>query len=135
MYDLTGFVIEKLSVISGLAVRGVYDTRKPVYPIATVMQMDNSEAIRYTTIDNVERVSVVPFQIDVYCRASNTGISAAQEAERYRMEIDLIMQSECGMRRTSAPPIIPHAPDNTVMRAIARYDCSLQLDTGVIFKR
>lgn len=138
MINLVSFVIQKLSAIPDITVRESYDTTSPVYPLITVIQMDNYEASQYTTIDNVERASVIPIQIDVYCRNMTIlGMveTATGACEYYRMEADKIMQFECGMRRKAAPPIIPHHADISVMRAISRYDCYAELDTEFIYKR
>lgn len=137
MTELSAFVIEKLSAIDGVTVRTPYDTTKPEYPLITVMQMDNFEIRKYTTLDTKEQVSSIPMQLDIYCRnmqIDGNTVSAADACEYYRIESDKIMQTECGMRRIAAPPIIPHITDSTVMRAISRYGCMIDLKTQTIFK-
>lgn len=137
MIDLTEFVIEKLSAISDVIVSSAYFVATPEYPMITVSQIDNFEVLRYTTLDTKERVSEIPFQIDCYARNMTIGesmVTAAKAAEYYRTLADDIMQIECGMRRTSAPLIVPHSPDFSIMRAIARYNCEIDIDSLVIHK-
>lgn len=138
MIDLTEFIIEKLSAIPGVTVRGSYDTTAPQYPLITVKQMDNYELPKYTTIDSVERVSAIPIQLDTYARnmiIEGEKFPASVAASIFRQFADDIMQDECSMRRTASPETIPHTTDNTVMRAISRYDCMVYLDQNIIFKK
>lgn len=137
MINAVTFVIEKLSALN-INVRSSYDTAVPKYPLITVMQMDNYEIAKYTTIDTKENVSAIPIQLDVYARNMTIDgeiTSASDAAEHYRILADEIMQEQCGMRRTGAPPIIPHTTDSSVMRAISRYDSMYDLEHEIFHKK
>lgn len=137
MFNAIDFVINKLNII-GITVRPAYDTSTPKYPMIVVTQIDNSEDIQYTTIDTLERVSIIPIQLDCYARNMKIGaiaMSASEAADYYRGLADEIMQTDCGMSRTSSPPVIPHTTDTTVMRAISRYRAQYDINNELFYKK
>lgn len=105
------------------------------YPMVTIEELDNNGVERYWDGDN-ENISYLAYQIDVYADETET-LTARDNAKEIIDIIDNFMKGErykC-MRRIGTPPIVPLQTDDNIMIGHLRYECYLDINNHIIYRR
>jgi len=132
---LTGEII--LLDYSDTIIKPAYDELpKASYPLITVQEIENVENTRFSdNVGTIEHVSNNGYQIDIMSRRRKE-FEATESVLFMRSVVnDLLGGPRYKMTRIDNPLTQPLSEDRTVLRAIARYICSIDLDENTIYKR
>lgn len=105
------------------------------YPMTTIEKLDDNSVEKYWDGDN-ENVIYYACQIDVYAEETET-LTAKENVQEIMNIIDGYMKGErykC-MRRIGTPPIVPLQTDENVMIGHLRYECYLDINNNIIYRR
>lgn len=104
------------------------------YPMVTIEEVTNENVNQY--FDGHENVSYIVCQIEIAAEQSET-LTAVKNAERIADIIDDYMQGDryrC-MRRLGDAAKSPMSSDDNVMRMYLRYECYVDINTNIIYRR
>ena len=105
------------------------------YPMVTIEEISNENVNRYWDGDN-ENVCYLAYQIDVYAEQTED-LTAIQNVKSICNTIDTYMQGErykC-LRRIGNLAITPLQSDDNVMIGHLRYECYLDINNNIIYRR
>jgi len=105
------------------------------YPMVTIEEITNEPVDRYWDGDN-ENVSYLAYQIDIYGDETEE-LTARQLVQELANIIDDYMKGErykC-MRRVGTIPIVPLQTDDNIMIGHLRYECYLDINNNIIYRR
>lgn len=107
---------------------------KITYPAITIEEIENEDNERF--FDETERVSNMGYQFAIYAEQT-TDKTAVQNVREIAKIVDEYMKGtryRC-FRRLGSLAMTPHPNDNNIIIGYLRYECSLELDTGTIYRR
>lgn len=107
---------------------------KITYPAITIEEIENEDNERF--FDETERVSNMGYQFAI-CAEQTTDKTAVQNVREIAKIVDEYMKGtryRC-FRRLGSLAMTPHPNDNNIIIGYLRYECSLELDTGTIYRR
>lgn len=108
---------------------------EPTFPIITISELNNEDVLRYSN-DSGEQVSYLSYQIRIDCEQT-ANHTALENLEIIGEMIDNLMKSPkywC-MRRVGSFTKQPHYNDNNVMYGYLRYECNVDINTNIIYRR
>lgn len=116
-------------------IKGEYDKLPEIdFPMITILELENDENNTY--YDNgVNNITNNAYQIRV-----SAGDSIDKNAREFSNYIsnkadELLRGERYKLRRTSKPVLTPMVEDDSIMMAITRYDCCIDTDRHIIYRR
>lgn len=103
--------------------------------MVTIEELNNDNVTRYFDGDK-ENVSYLAYQIDIYADETED-LTAINNVREIADIIDEFMKGErykC-LQRIGNIPIVPLQTDNNIMVGHLRYECLLDLNTNIIYRR
>ena len=115
-------------------VRDYYSTRKMVYPLVAIDELDNIDKDK---ILDKTYYSELTYTIEVYNKdmvLDKTLVSKTDVAFTICKEIDEVLKNKYGLTRVSTPVKILLDDDNTVLRTILTYRCSIDNENQITYR-
>lgn len=103
--------------------------------MVTIEELNNDSVDRYWDGDN-ENVSYLAYQIDIYADETEE-LTAIENVREIANIIDEYMKGErykC-LRRVGNLPITPLQTDDNIMIGHLRYECYLDINNNIIYRR
>ncbi len=115
-------------------IREPFSTKQPVYPMIVVYESTN---LPKQQICGVVNFTTLAYRFEIYARdmSINSGlVSKRQVATSIADEIDDIMRTKYGMKRSMSPQILPYTQDGSVIRYIFEYKGILDNKYDVLYQ-
>ena len=121
-----------------MIVKDKYETYPSIkYPMTTIEEINNEDVNQYHN-DNIvsDPISYLAYQIEI-CAEQSENYTALENVKRIGNIIDEYMKTDkyrC-MRRIGSFTILPMRSDNNVMIGYLRYECNLDKENNIIYRR
>lgn len=105
------------------------------YPMVTIEELSNENVDRFWDGDK-DNVSYLAYQIGIYAEQNET-LTAMENVKNIADIIDDYMKGErykC-LRRVGSLTRMPLATDNNVIVGYLRYECYLDIENNIIYRR
>jgi len=122
--------LTSLSSYSPVVVK-VAPSNSSVFPVVEVVEFDNT--LQNETLDKTEQIEKLNYTINIFTQDNKNKVSKVEIAEELRDLIDEIMSNHYGMNRVTCQRI-PNL-DTNVYRILLIYECSIDKDKLIIYRR
>ena len=138
MVDITDEIIEKLKLsdftIPPKDIRGIFSTKKPVYPLIVVSEVLNTTKLQ---LYGEEKFSKIGYKFEVYTRdiSHNGRLYTKDGASKIVLQdLDRALRTFFGMKRTTTSPAMLHGSDKSIYRRDVIYEGIINNDTQIIYQ-
>lgn len=101
------------------------------FPVVEVVEINN--ILQEEALDKTEQFNKLSYEINIYTQDNSSGVSKVVIAEELRDIVDEVMSNHFGMNRTLCQRMANL--DMNVYRIILRYECVLDNERLVIYRR
>ena len=115
-------------------VREIYSTKDPVYPMIAVEELPGATLLQ---LHGEEIWSTIGMRFEIYTRdASKEGIvyKKGQVADKIAIELDQLIRTTYGLKRTGDVTKLPYSSDGSVLRSILTYTGKIDNRTMIIYQ-